>query len=74
LGGEIEIPTLSGKATLKVPKYTQSNQTLRMAGQGIKTKDGRKGNQLVRIIIDMPKKLSERQEEILKELEKLEHD
>jgi molecular chaperone DnaJ len=45
-----------------------------MAGQGIKTKDGRKGNQLVRIIIDMPKKLSERQEEILKELEKLEHD
>jgi molecular chaperone DnaJ len=74
LGGEIEIPTLSGKAMLKVPKYTQSNQTLRMAGQGIKTKDGRKGNQLVRIIIDMPKKLSERQEEILKELEKLEHD
>ena len=74
LGGEIEIPTLSGKATLKIPKCTQSNQTLRMTGQGIKTKDGRKGNQLVRIIIDMPKKLSERQEELLKELEKLEND
>jgi len=74
LGGEIEIPTLNGKATLKVPKCTQSNQTLRMSGQGIKTKDGRTGNQLVRIVIDMPKKLSERQEELLEELEKLEHD
>jgi molecular chaperone DnaJ len=74
LGGEIEIPTLNGKATLKVPKCTQSNQTLRMSGQGIKTKDGRAGNQLVKIVIDMPKKLSERQEELLKELEKLEQD
>ena len=74
LGGEIEIPTLNGKATLKVPKCTQSNQTLRMSEQGIKTKDGRTGNQLVRIVIDMPKELSERQEELLEELEKLEHD
>ncbi len=74
LGGEIEVPTLSGKATLKVPKCTQSNQTLRMTGQGIKTKDGRKGNLLVKTIVDLPKKLSERQEELLKELEKLEHD
>ena len=74
LGGEIEIPTLNGKATLKIPKCTQSNQTLRMTGQGIKAKDGRTGNQLVRIVIDMPKELSERQEELLKELDKLEHD
>jgi molecular chaperone DnaJ len=74
LGGEIEIPTLNGKATLKVPKCTQSSQTLRMSGQGIKTKDGRAGNQLVKIVIDMPNKLSERQEELLKELEKLEQD
>ena len=73
LGGEVEIPTLSGKATLKIPKCTQSNQTLRMTGQGIKMKDGRTGNQLVKIIVDLPKKLSERQEELLKELEKLEH-
>jgi len=74
LGGEIEIPTLSGKAMLKIPKCTQSNQTLRMTGQGIKTKDGRKGNQLVRIIVDMPKKLSAKQEELLIELDKLEDD
>ena len=74
LGGEIEVPTLSGKAMLKIPKCTQSNQTLRMTGQGIKTKDGRNGNQLVRIIVDMPKKLSAKQEELLKELDKLEDD
>jgi len=74
LGGEVEIPTLSGKATVKIPKCTQSNQTLRMAGQGIKMKDGRAGSQLVKIIVDLPKKLSERQEELLNEFEKLEHD
>ncbi len=73
LGGEIEIPTLRGKATLKIPKCTQANQTLRMTGQGIKTKGGRKGNQLVRIIVTIPKKLSEQQEELLKELDTLEH-
>lgn len=72
LGGEIEIPTLRGKATLKIPKCTQSNKILRMTGQGIKTKDGRKGNQLVRIIITIPENLSDRQEELLKELDTLE--
>ncbi len=73
LGGEIEIETLSGKAMLRIPKCTQSDQILRMTGQGIKTKDGSKGNQLVRIIIAIPKKLSERQEELLKELDTFEH-
>ena len=74
LGGEVEIPTLNGKATLKIPKCTQSNQTLRMAGQGIKMKDGRTGSLLVKIVVDLPKKLSERQEELFKELDTLEHD
>ncbi len=74
LGGEIEIPTLSGKATLKIPKCTQSNQTLRMTGQEVKMKDGKAGSQLVKIVVDLPKELSERQEELLKELENLEHD
>ncbi len=73
LGGEIEVPTLSGKATLKIPKCTQSNQTLRMTGQGIKTKDGRKGNQLVKVTVTIPKILSKRQEELLKELDTLEY-
>jgi molecular chaperone DnaJ len=45
-----------------------------MTGEGIKTKDGRKGNQLVKIIVDVPKKISDKQEELLKELDKLEHD
>jgi molecular chaperone DnaJ len=74
LGGEIEVQTLHGKAMLKIPRCTQSNQILRMTGEGIKTKDGRKGNQLVKIIVDVPKKISDKQEELLKELDKLEHD
>ncbi|MFQ5963362.1 MAG: molecular chaperone DnaJ [Candidatus Scalinduaceae bacterium] len=72
LGGEIEVPTLRGKAMLRIPRYIQPNQILRMKGQGIKTEDGRNGDQLVRIIIDVPKKISPRQEELLKELSKLE--
>lgn len=74
LGGKIEVPTLHGKAILKIPRCTQSNQILRMTGLGIQTKNGRKGDMLVRIIVDIPKKLSERQEELLKELAKLEHE
>ncbi len=74
LGGEIEVQTLRGKVMLKIPRCTQSNQVLRMTGEGIKTKDGRKGNQLVKIIVDVPKKISDKQEELLKELDKLGHD
>lgn len=74
LGGEIEVPTLHGKAILKIPRCTQSNQILRMTGEGIQPKNGRKGNQLVKIIVDVPKKISDKQEELLKELAKLEHD
>ena len=72
LGGEAELPTLRGKAVLKIPRCTQPNQILRMAGQGIHTKDGRKGDQLVRIIISVPKNLSEQQEKLLQEFAKLE--
>ncbi len=71
LGGKIEIPTLRGTAILKIPRCTQSNQILRMTGQGIRTKDGRKGDQLVKIIIYVPKKLSAQQETLLQELAKL---
>ncbi|MHC4924979.1 MAG: molecular chaperone DnaJ [Planctomycetota bacterium] len=70
LGGEIDVPTLKGKNTLKVPRGTQSGQVLRMKGQGIPDPHtrGRRGDQLVRVIVEVPQKLTEREEELLREL------
>lgn len=72
LGGEIKVPTIRGSAILKVPKGTQSDQVFRLAGQGIKLPDGRAGDQLVRVMITVPKTLTTRQEELLKEFAQLE--
>ena len=67
LGGEIEVPTLKGQATLKIPRGTQSGQTLRLRGQGIKPAKGSQGDLLVEVLITVPKKLTEEQEKLLKE-------
>ncbi len=72
LGAEVEVPTLRGKAVLKIPRCTQSHQVLRMTGQGIRIKKGRRGDQLVRIIVTVPRELSEQQEKLLHEFDKLE--
>jgi molecular chaperone DnaJ len=67
LGGEIEVPTLKGTARLKVPRGTQSGHTLRLRGQGIKPRKGPEGDMLVRILITVPKDLTQEQEELLKQ-------
>jgi molecular chaperone DnaJ len=71
LGGEIKVPTIRGSAILKIPKGTQSDQVFRLAGQGVKASSGRAGDQLVRVMITVPKTLTARQEELLKELAQL---
>ena len=73
LGGEIKVPTLKGNATLKVPRGAQSNQMLRLRGQGISDTRGNRGDQLVKIIIAVPKKLSREQEKLLKQYDQLEN-
>ncbi|HIE28105.1 TPA: molecular chaperone DnaJ [Candidatus Poribacteria bacterium] len=71
LGGEIKVPTIRGSAILKIPRGTQSDQVFRLAGQGIKPASGKAGDQLVRVMITVPKTLTTRQEELLKELARL---
>jgi len=59
LGGEVEIPTLTGKAKLQIDPGTQSGKILRMRGKGIPHLNGHgKGDQLVRIAVWTPTKLS----------------
>lgn len=71
MGGEIEVPTLEGKAKLKIPAGTQSETIFRMKNHGIKhlNASGR-GDQNVKVTIDVPKKLNKKQKELLKQLDK----
>ncbi|MBW2977355.1 molecular chaperone DnaJ [Candidatus Woesearchaeota archaeon] len=71
LGGEIEVPTLKGKATLKIPAGTQTGTTFRMRGKGVPSLHGDgNGNQNVEIKIVTPKKLTKKQKQLLKEFGK----
>ena len=70
LGGSVEVPTLSGKATLSIPAGTQSETLFRMAGKGLPSTHGGRGDQLVKVHIQIPEKLSKKQKDLLKEFEK----
>ncbi|MDO5851039.1 MAG: molecular chaperone DnaJ [Methanobacteriaceae archaeon] len=68
LGGEVEIPTLDGKASLKIPAGTQSETTFKLRGEGVpQIQWNSKGNLYVKIKVVVPKKLSQKQKEILHE-------
>lgn len=71
LGGEIEVPTLSGKAVVSVPAGTQSGTVFRLKGKGVyDLRERRHGDELVRVTVDVPTKLSKRQKELLDEFDK----
>lgn len=70
LGGEIDIPTLDGHAKIKIPSETQSGQTFRLRGKGIKgVRSASYGDLMCHVVVETPVKLTERQKEILRELE-----
>jgi len=66
LGGTIEVPTLQGRASLKIPVGTQSGTTFRLRGKGMPhLRGGSSGDQLVRVEIEVPKKLTSQQRDCL---------
>ena len=70
LGTDLEIPTLLGKARLKVEPGTQSGKILRMRGKGIPELNGsRAGDQLVRVNVWIPTKLSKEEKDLVRDLE-----
>ena len=72
LGTEIEVPTLTGKNTLFIPKGTETGEVLRIKGEGIpKMRGYGRGDQLVQVIVKTPKNLTKRQEELLREFEQI---
>jgi molecular chaperone DnaJ len=70
LGTEIQVPTLEGEQTLKVPEGTQSGTVLKMRNKGVPVLNGHgKGDLFVEIRVQTPTKLTRRQREILQELQ-----
>ncbi|MBN1354055.1 MAG: molecular chaperone DnaJ [Candidatus Omnitrophica bacterium] len=69
-GAEIEVPTLYGNVRMKLPAGTQSGKIFRLRGKGIPnifSGSSARGDQLVRVQVDIPQKLTEEQKKILKE-------
>jgi len=72
MGGAIEVPTLFGKASLKIPAGTQSGTTFRLRDKGMPSlRGGRQGDQLVRIHVEVPTSLTAEQRRILEEFAKV---
>ncbi len=68
LGAEIEVPTLEGRVTMRIPEGTQSGTVLRLRGKGMPAlRSGARGDQLVRIFVEVPTKITEKQRELLQQ-------
>lgn len=70
LGAAIKVPTLHGDEELQVPPATQTHRIFRLKGKGMPTGDGRFGDQHVRVVVTTPKRLTDRQKELLVEFAK----
>ena len=68
LGATISVPTVSGEVQMKIPPGTQSGQTFRLTGRGVTRKSGA-GDQYVKVKVAVPKELSQREKELVRELD-----
>ncbi len=71
LGGEIEVPTLAGRASFEVSEGTQSGKTFRLRGKGIKgVRSSIPGDLYVHVIVETPVKLTDHQRDLLRQFDK----
>ena len=72
LGAEVDIPTLNGRVSMKVPAGTQSGTVLRVRGKGLPDvhDDGRSGDLLIRVSVETPTNLNSSQRKFLEEFAK----
>ena len=72
LGAEIEVPTLDGKVKYTVPEGTQTGTVFRLRGKGVPVlnNSARRGDQFVRVNIEVPKNLTKKQKDLLAEFAK----
>jgi len=68
LGDEVEVPTLNGRVKMKIPGGTQSGKIFRFRQKGFDDVQGHgKGDQLIKVVVEIPTKLNSRQKQLLKE-------
>ncbi len=73
LGDKVEIPTLRGKVEMSIPAGTPTGKVFRLRGQGLPVLESRgRGDQLVRVFVEVPRKLTDRQKELLREFGEIE--
>ncbi len=72
LGGQIEVPTLEGRVTLKIPAETQTGKSFRLRGKGIHSaRNQSKGDLLCKVIVETPVQLNNQQKELLEQFKQL---
>jgi len=69
LGGKLKVPILQGEKEVEIPAGTHSGTVLRIRGAGIKHLDGGVGDELVRVVIHVPRRLSREEKNLLKKLD-----
>ena len=70
LGGAVEVPTLDGEVTIKVPAETQSGRVFRLRDKGVKpVRGGARGDLFCRVVVETPVSLSSEQKELIRQLE-----
>lgn len=70
LGGEIDVPTLDGRAKLRIPAETQSGKVFRLRGKGVQSvRSPARGDLLCKVMVETPINLTKRQKELLQELD-----
>jgi len=73
LGGRVEVPTLKGTEHLDIPPGTQHGEVFKLKNKGLPDiRSYRNGDQIVQILIEIPKKLNDRQKQLLKEFSETE--
>ncbi len=73
LGDKVEIPTLTGRVEMTIPSGTQTGKVFRLRGQGLPAVEGHgRGDQLVRVFVEVPRKLTDRQKQLLSEFAEIE--
>jgi molecular chaperone DnaJ len=75
LGADIEVPTLDGPQSLRIDPGTQSGELFRLRGLGVPdARGGRRGDLIIQAVIEVPKKVSSQQAQLLRQLADLEHE
>jgi len=74
LGADVQVPTMVGKATMKLPAGVQSGQQLRLSGQGIPRRSGGSGDLFARVKVTVPRGLSDEEKALVEKLRDLRHE